>query len=450
MAADPSITAMEAVILRQRIATGSLTALEVAEAFLANVAEREPQVGAWAFLDAEYVLNQARSLDAYRGTGRPLGPLHGIPVGLKDIIDTSGMPTENGTVVDKARMPAKDAAVVRRLKAAGAVIMGKTKTTELAYLEPAVTRNPHHPDHTAGGSSVGSAAAVAAGMVPLAIGTQTGGSVVRPASYCGVVGYKPSFGMISRAGILAQSPSLDTVGVFARSMADAALLADVLCGDDPEDRSTVRAPPPQLLERAQSDAPVAPAFAFVRTPFWQSAEPGMQAGMEEVAALLGEHCFEAELPPAFGEALAIRETINLAEMSKCYHRYTLHGESSLSETIRRALKRGSEIPARDYIAALDWPDVLNAGLWAIFGRCDAILTPAAPGPAPADRGTTGPSTFNGMWTLCGLPTITLPILSDESGMPMGVQLVGRRGDDGRLLRTANWLLRFLGVPRREK
>jgi Asp-tRNA(Asn)/Glu-tRNA(Gln) amidotransferase A subunit family amidase len=273
----------------------------------------------------------------------------------------------------------------------------------------------------------------------LAVGTQTGGSVIRPAAYCGTVGFKPSFGAISRTGILAQSPSLDTVGVFARSVPDAALLADGLFGHDPRDPATEPAPPPRLLETALSRPPLPPIFAFVRPPGWADAAPETRAALEELAALLGEQCFEVPLPGAFDEAAAIRERINFAEMAKCYHSYERRGRDQLSATLCAALDAGKAIPARDYIAALDWPDVLYAGVAEILTRCDAILAPAAPGPAPEGLASTGSAIFNGLWTLCRTPAVTIPVL-EAGGLPMGVQLVGRRGDDARLLRTARWLM----------
>ncbi|MBM9596015.1 amidase [Roseitranquillus sediminis] len=434
-----SLTALE---LRDRLARGSLSAVDLAQACLEQIAAREPEVQAWAWLESEHVLDQARTLDRYRQTGRPLGPLHGLPVALKDIIDTRRIPTENGTSIDAGRVPAKDATVVDRLRAAGAVIAGKTVTTELAFLHPGKTRNPANGGHTPGGSSSGSAAAVAAGMVPLAVGTQTGGSVIRPAAYCGVVGFKPTFGSIPRTGILSQSPSLDTVGVFARTVEDAALLSDALFGYDAGDRSTNAMPPPRLLTTARSEAHVRPTFAFVRPPGWEEASEEVVLAMRELSDALGEYCFEAVLPKAFEEAVAVRERINFAEMAKCYHHYERRGGDQLSEVLRAAMQTGSNMPARDYIAALDWPEILNAGLAEIFQRCDAILTPATPSPAPAGLGSTGSSIFNGLWTLCGTPAVTLPLLESEAGLPMGVQLVGPQGEDARLLRTARWLATF--------
>ena len=233
-----AILGLGAVEMRDRLASGALRAVDLVEACLARIAALEPEVGAWAWLDGDHALQQAQRLDQWRQSGKPLGPLHGLPVGLKDIIDTKGIPTENGTPIDAGRVPAEDAWIVARLRAARPGRRSAFSPGCCAFMHPGKTRNPHNSAHTPGGSSQGSAAAVAAGMVPLSIGTQTGGSVIRPASFCGIVGLKPSFGLIPRTGILPQSPFLDTVGVFARSVADCALLADVLVGHDPADRAT--------------------------------------------------------------------------------------------------------------------------------------------------------------------------------------------------------------------
>ena len=357
---------------------------------------------------------------------------------LKDIIDTARIPTENGSAADAGRVPDKDAWIVSRLKAEGALLIGKTVTAELAYLHPGPTRNPANPAHTPGGSSSGSAAAVAAGMAPLAIGSQTGGSVIRPAAFCGITGFKPSFGAIPRSGVLSQSPSLDTLGVFARDTEDAALLAEALFGHDAADPATVPAPAPRLLEIAGQAAPVAPSFAFVRMPGHAEAHPDTIAAFDELAHHLAGQCFEAPLPRAYDDAVALRERINFAEMAACYHRYD-RADAPLSTEMKEALDRGRGLSAKDYLTAKDWQKVLGAGIDEILERADAILCPAAPGPAPKGLGSTGSSVFNGLWTMTGHPAVTLPLLEAADGMPMGVQLVGRRGDDARLLRTASWL-----------
>ncbi|PJF09038.1 amidase [Pseudorhodobacter sp. MZDSW-24AT] len=436
-----AILSLSAVELRDRLASGALRAVELVEACLARIAAREPDVQAWAWLDGDYALEQARTLDKRRLAGLPIGPLHGLPVGLKDIIDTKGIPTANGTAIDAGRVPTEDAWLVARLRASGAIVMGKTVTTECAFLHPGKTRNPHNPDHTPGGSSQGSAAAVAAGMVPLAIGTQTGGSIIRPASYCGVVGFKPSFGLIPRSGVLMQSPFLDTIGVFAKTPEDCALLAETLTGHDPADTATAPLPTPRLLDVALSPAPVTPTFAIVTLPGQDQADPQMQAAMAELAGLLPD-CFELPLS-GFEEVAAARQRINFAEMSKCYFGLERRGRDLMSDPLRAAMDEGKAVLARDYIAALDWRTLMNAGLEQIFERCDAILCPAALGPAPQGLASTGSPLFNGLWTLAGVPALTLPLFTAENGLPMGLQLVGRRGDDARLLRSARWLSQHL-------
>lgn len=450
MAADAPPVTLGAVELRDRLASGALLAEDLVKACLARIAAREPQVQAWAYVDGEYALAQARKLDAHRAAGRPVGPLHGLPVGLKDIIDTVRIPTENGAALDKGRVPTRDAFVTERLKAAGAVILGKTVTTELAFMHPGKTRNPHDPAHTPGGSSSGSAAAVADGMVPLALGTQTGGSIIRPAAFCGVTGFKPSFGTIPRRGVLTQSPFLDTVGVFAADPEGAALLAEVLYGHDEADPATTLAPHPRLLEMAQAKPPLAPVFALVKPPGWAGADPDLHAAFAELAETLGDQAFEVSLPALFDEAADIRKRINFAEMARCYHRYGRDGMETLGPATRDALHEGNAIMARDYIAALDWRAVLNAALGEIFERCDAILCPAAPGPAPKGLESTGDPIFNGLWSLCGTPAVSLPLLTASNGLPMGVQLVGPVGGDGRLLRTSVWLSRLAEQQANEK
>jgi len=332
---------------------------------------------------------------------------------------------------------------VSRLRAAGAVILGKTVTTELAYLAPSKTRNPLALDRTPGGSSSGSAAAVAAGMVPLALGTQTGGSVIRPASFCGIVGFKPSFGLLPRSGVLRTSRRLDTVGTFGRSLEDAALLADVLAGHDPADPDTRPTAPPQLLATALSEPPVRPLLAYVKTPAWSDIEPDCAAGFTELAAALGERCDEVELPGLFAEGASAHRRIMLAEIAHNLRHYYDRGANRLTEQTRAAVEEGRQIAAAEYLASLDWRETLYAGLEEVFDRYDAILTPAAPGQAPQGLQSTGSAAFNVLWSLTGVPAIALPLLNGADGLPVGVQLIGPRGDDGRLLRSARWLVKTL-------
>lgn len=432
----PDLTALDA---RDRMVRGEFTALDYCEALLKRIDEREPEVGAFAHFDADFARTQAKACDAHRATGRATGPLHGLPVGVKDIVDTRDFPTENGTPIDAGRRPGEDAVVVQRLKAAGAVIMGKTVTTELGARTPRGTRNPHHREHTPGGSSSGSAAAVGAGMVALGIGTQTNGSVIRPASFCGIVGFKPSFGLIPRTGVLPQAPPLDTLGVFARSAADAGLLVDALAGHEPRDRDTRPAPPPRLLQTALTDPPVTPALAFVKTFAWEHAEAETREGFAELVAALGETCHEVALPDTFLEGDRALVTITNVGLGRNYKPWYDRGKDQLSDFMRTMIEEGETIPAVDYLEALDWQTALRVGINQLFERYDAIITPAAPGEAPQGLDSTGNSAFNNLWSLLGVPALTLPLLEGPKGLPVGVQVVGRHGDDARLLRTARWL-----------
>lgn len=422
------------------VASGEFSAVDLVEACLGRIAERDGDIEAWAHLDPDFALEQARERDASRATGQALGPLHGVPVGVKDIIDTRDAPTENGTVLDSGRRPSADARVVTLLKEAGAVIMGKTVTTELAVYEPGRTRNPHDRDHTPGGSSSGSAAAVSAGMVPLAVGTQTNGSVIRPAAYCGVVGLKPTHGRISRRGVLAQSRPLDTVGVMARTVKDAALIADVLAVYDDGDPDMIVRARPRLAETIAAGPPLPPAFAFVRTPVWDEADEETREAFGELAEFLGEACDEVPLPEPFDHAVGWHRTVMCADQAKSFAGYYERGRDDLSEILREMIEEGQKTSAVDYNRAVEWRDVLSSGLDKIFDRYDAIVTPAATGVAPAGLDSTGSPVFCTLWTYCGVPAVSLPLLEGSKGLPLGVQLVGRRGDDARLLRTARWLV----------
>ncbi|GGB45714.1 glutamyl-tRNA amidotransferase subunit A [Roseibium aquae] len=434
MSAD--ILTLSAIELRDRLAAGQLTAQAVTRACIARVEARDPEVRAFSWFDPQAALAQAERLDALKASGAPLGPLHGLPVGVKDIIDTEGIPTENGCPVDAGRVPVRDAAVVRRLKRAGAVMFGKTVTTELAFLHPNVTRNPNNLDHTPGGSSSGSAAAVADGMVPLAIGTQTGGSVIRPASFCGITGYKPSFGAICKEGVLVQSHSLDTLGTFARDPAGAALLADVLF--DPTEGEGGEAGC-RLETAASSPSDRAPVLGFVKLPGWERADSALHGAFDALVERIGGQVVHLSLPDVFGDAAAHRAVINAAEMGYHLKRYLDEGAAHLGLATRTAIAEGLEVPAVDYLAAKAIQAKMPEALVPLFAQCDAILCPAAPGPAPVSLTSTGDSIFNGLWTMAGTPAITLPLLKAENGLPMGVQLVGAVGRDADLLAAAGWL-----------
>jgi Asp-tRNA(Asn)/Glu-tRNA(Gln) amidotransferase A subunit family amidase len=421
------------------IAAGEITSEQLVEACLARTHAVEPQVQAWQYLDPEHALTQARARDLDHKEGRPGGPLHGVPVGIKDIIDTVDMPTEDGTVLHAGRTPDRDATVVAMLRAAGAVIMGKTVTTECANAEPGKTRNPHNPERTPGGSSSGSAAGVAAGMIPVALGTQTNGSVIRPAAFCGVYGFKPTHGLVPRQGILKLSRSLDHVGVFARTLEDIALLAGELAGFDERDPDTRPRARIAFSQVAASEPPLAPRLAFVKTPLWENAEDETKEAFAELAGVLGGECEAFNLPESVREAWDWHRTIMEAEMAANLDLEWEKGRDRISESLRGRLASGREVRALDYQKALARIPILNDGFDELYARFDAILTPSAPGTAPA-LATTGDPAFCTLWTLCGMPALNLPLMSGANGLPMGVQLVGRRGDDARLLRTARWLV----------
>lgn len=432
-----SLSASEAARL---IREGVISSGQLVEACLARVREVDEQVQAWTFLDQDYALAQARALDQLRLEGKPIGPLHGVPVGIKDIFDTADMPTENGSVLCAGRTPSRDATAVAMLRAAGAVIMGKTVTTEFAYFSPGKTRNPHNPEHTPGGSSSGSAAAVAMEMVPLALGSQTNGSTIRPAAFCGVLGFKPTHGLISRHGVLTLSRTLDHVGLFARTVEDIALLAEQLVGydeRDPDTRPRARIP---FIEVAAGEPPLPPMFAFVKTPHWERTDETTKEGFAELIEDLGERVEEIELFPSAAEAWEWHRTIMDAEMAANLEREYEKGRDRLSEPLRALLARGREVRAIDYQRARSRIQPMYESFVELFEqRYDAILTPAAAGGAPKGLASTGDPSFCTLWTLCGMPAVSVPLLQSANGLPIGVQLVGPRDGDARLLRTARWL-----------
>ena len=439
------ITALPAAEAARAIAAGELLSEELVDACLQVIDAREPQVQAWQALDRDHAREQARAADEVRRAGRPVGPLHGVPVGLKDNIDTAELPTEDGTVLHTGRRPLHDATLVTRLRGAGALVLGKTVTTELAYFTPGKTCNPHAPKHTPGGSSSGSAAAVAAGMVPLAVGTQTNGSVIRPASFCGVVGYKPSFGAISRHGVLRTSRSLDQVGVFARSVRDAALFARCLAGYDPADADTANLSWQQLDAVAVSPPPLDPAFGLLRSRLWDQAAADTLAGFDELAEELGAAIQRFDLGDVGLEINRTQQTVMRAEMAFSLGGEYRRGKDRMSARLVELIESGNQVSAVDYQQARHLAGRLHDEVEALFDACDVLLMPAAIGTAPEGLESTGDPLFCSMASLFGMPAISLPLLVGENGLPIGVQLVGRRFDDARLLRAANWLVTRLAT-----
>ena len=428
-----------AVETARAVRAGEIDAVEVTQSCLDRIAQIEDTIQAWAHLDPDRALEQARAADEARRDGKPLGPLHGVPVGIKDIFDTADYPTEDGTVLHAGRRPDSDATVVARLRAAGAVIMGKTVTTELAMYAPGKTCNPHDPTRTPGGSSSGSAAAVAAHMVPLCLGSQTNGSVIRPASYCGVVGFKPTHGFVSRHRVLQLSRPLDQIGVFARSVDDIALMSESIVGFDERDPDTRPRAMPRFLAIAREEPPVTPRLAFVRSPVWDQAEPSTRDAFAELCEFLGETIEEIDLPSAFEAAVTWHRTIMEADLARSFETEYARGKDRLSATLREMIERGQKVLAVDYNEAVGKISALNEFLGEIFHHFDVIVTPATTGEAPSGLDSTGSPIFCTLWTLCGVPALSLPLMTGPSDLPVGVQLVGPRGDDARLLRTARWL-----------
>jgi Asp-tRNA(Asn)/Glu-tRNA(Gln) amidotransferase A subunit family amidase len=360
------------------------------------------------------------------------------------------MTTTAGSLALEGSIAPRDAFIVERLRAAGAVIMGKTVTTEYAYRHPGKTTNPHDAGRTPGGSSSGSAAAVAAHMVPGAIGSQTNGSVIRPAAFCGVVGFKPTHGLIPRSGMLLLSRTLDHVGVFARTVEDAALLAESVAGYDDEDPDTRPIARPPLAAVAASEPPLPPRLAFVRSPVWERAETDTRQAFQGLVETLKDTVVEVEPGAGLERAFGMHRTIMEVEMAYNLRRDYDKAGGQLSAALRAQIERGRVHAAIDYSAAVAGIASLNAVLDPLFDEFDAILTPSAPGEAPRGLDQTGDASFCTLWTYLGTPAVTLPLLRSAAGMPLGVQLVGRRDGDARLLRTARWLVAALGGGRRRR
>jgi Asp-tRNA(Asn)/Glu-tRNA(Gln) amidotransferase A subunit family amidase len=414
------LSATEAAAL---LASRKLGALELAEACLAQVAKREHLVKAWAYIEPDQVLAQARALDA----SEQHGPLHGVPVGIKDIIDTADMPTEYGTTIYAGNRPAWDAACVNAIRAAGGIIMGKTVTAELATSFQGKTANPHNLAHTPGGSSSGSAAAVADFMVPLALGTQTGGSVIRPSSYCGVVGYKPSFGLINRNGVKQVAESLDTIGLIGRTVPDVALLAAAITGRFP-------------LAKTTRDKP--PRIGIWRTFELQEAAPETVAALDNAARILaaaGAVVREATMHRLFAELGGAQRDIQYFEMAQSLgFEMRRHGDR-ISSMLRGQIEHGMRCTPELYDSKQAVAAQCRKLIDDVFGEFDILLTPSAPGEAHAGLEGTGSAVFNRNWTLLRLPCVNIPASLGPHGLPVGVQVVGRFAHDAGTLAAAAWV-----------
>ena len=420
------LTASEIV---QAIAGRQSTAEAVARACLDHIAAREPQVEAWQFLDPDLVLKQARALDA---SGR-VGPLQGVPVGIKDIIDTCDMPTEYGTPIHQGHRPRIDAAVVALTRRAGGIIMGKTVTTEFANRHPGKTRHPQDPTRTPGGSSSGSAAAVGDHMVPLGVGTQTTGSTIRPAAFCGCVGYRPTWGDIRCHGVMEAAGSVDTVGLIARSVEDIALYRDVLLGI-----------PPQPLATKLIDAP---RIGFCRTPYWDQCDATTQQSLEDCAARLaraGAHVSEVTLPSEFERTAEAHRWVSSFEFARNRAWEIDNHYEMISETLRNnRLKDGLACSFDTYRASRSVLARLRRSLHDVFRDYEVLLVPAVSGEAPVGLNATGNASHCLIWTSTHVPCMTLPLFSGPNGLPVGAQLIAARNHDRLLFEAARWVTRCM-------
>jgi Asp-tRNA(Asn)/Glu-tRNA(Gln) amidotransferase A subunit family amidase len=428
-----------ALSLVERTRGGQTTVVAVMRAHLDRIKALEPQVRAFAHFDAAATLTAAERADKQRGLGNPPGPLHGLPVAVKDIIDTNDFPTEHGGELFRGRQPKHDATIVKRLRAAGAIVIGKTVTSQYALFVPGPTRNPRDLTRTPGGSSSGSAAAVAAGFVPVALGTQTNGSIIRPASYCGIVGFKPSLGVLPRTGILRHMALIDHPGVFVGSVVDAALVVDTIAGEDVED-SFSRNLPGALLD-ATVDRGKTPRLAFTFGPFESRAEPGAREALKSFLACLPLRVDAIELGPEFAVAEATLRALMCAGVAEALGPDIDAAVERVPELVVRLVEEGRALSAVDLLAAWTRRGGIRSELIARMSEYDALLTFASTGPAPSSSDGTGDPIFATLWTLIGAPAYSLPLLLSDSGLPIGVQAVGAPGRDAELTSAAAWLMR---------
>ncbi len=425
--------------LVSKIKDSQLTSVEICKKYIDRVNEFEKDVKAWAHLNKKLLLEKAAEADEHRRSGKPTGPLHGIPVAVKDIIGTLDMPTECGTVIRKGKSYSQNAEIVDLLLSAGAIVMGKTATSELAYLGPSKTSNPHDYSRTPGGSSSGSAASVASFMAPLSIGSQTGGSVIRPASYCGVVGYKPTYGLISRNGVLTTSEKLDHIGVFGRSVEDVALLAKVLIKKDNYDSATVHYSTENMLDEVKKGPLFEPKFIFYKTEHWKIIEKKSREAFEYFIKSFKNNIEVFDTPSYFKDINKYHQIIHETDLANNFALYYKKYKKKLSKYMQDAIVKGNKHSAKEYAEAIDFMKRSYESYQEVFEDYHGVLSPSSPGVAPKGLKSTGTAEFNKVWSYLGTPCISLPVLQGEGNLPLGVQLTGARFDDHRFLGIANWL-----------
>ena len=425
--------------LVKQVKDAKLTSVEICQSYIERINKFEKDIKAWVHFDKKLLLEKAEKADNYRKSGKPTGPLHGIPVALKDIIDTYDMPTECGTVLRKGKTQSQNAEIVDLLKSAGAIIMGKTATSELAFLGPPVTRNPHDYSRTPGGSSSGSAAVIAAHMAPLSIGSQTGGSVIRPASYCGVVGYKPSYGLISRNGVLRTSYALDHIGVFGKTVEDVALLAKVLIKKDSHDQATVYYSAEDMLEVCRKKPLFEPKFIFYKTNSWKKVDKKSRESFEFFINAFKKNIEVFDTPPYFKDINKYHQIIHETDLSNNFQDYYKQSKNKLSKEMQSAISRGMKYSAKEYTEAIDFMKRSYESYNEVFEDYHGVLSPCSTGVADKGLKSTGSADFNKVWSYLHTPAISLPLLQGENNLPLGVQLIGDKYDDLRFLGVARWL-----------
>ncbi len=425
--------------LANKIKDAQLTSVEVCEKYLERINKFEKDVKAWAHFDKKILLEKAAEADDHRRSGKPVGLLHGVPIAIKDIIGTVDMPTECGTVIRKGKSYSQNAEIVDLLHASGAIVMGKTATSELAYLGPPATTNPHDKTRTPGGSSSGSAATVASFMAPASIGSQTGGSIIRPASYCGVVGYKPSYGLISRNGVLRTSYSLDQIGMFGRKVEDVAMLAKVLIKKDKYDTSTIHYSTENILSEMKKGPLFEPKFIFYKTDHWKIIDKKSREAFEYFIKSFKKNIEVFDTPSYFKDIHKYHQIIHETDLANNFSVYYKKFKKKLSKYMQDAISNGNKYSAKEYAEAIDFMKRSYESYEEVFEDYHGVLSPSSPGVAPKGLKSTGTAEFNKVWSYLGTPCISLPLLEGENNLPLGVQLIGNKYDDHRFLGVAKWL-----------
>ena len=425
--------------LASKIRDAQLSSVDVCKAFIERIEKFDKEIKAWAHFDKKVLLEKAEEADEHRRSGKPLGSLHGVPVAVKDIIGTIDMPTECGTVIRKGKSYSQNAEIIDMLHSAGALVMGKTATSELAFLGPSDTTNPHDNSRTPGGSSSGSAAAVASFMAPVSIGSQTGGSIIRPASYCGVVGYKPTYGLISRNGVLRTSYNLDHMGVFGRSVEDVAMLAKVLIKKDKYDPATIHYSADNFVEETKKGPLFEPKFIFYKTEHWKLIDKKSQGAFEYFIKSFPKNIEVFDTPSYFKDIHKYHQIIHETDLANNFSVYYKKYKKKLSKYMQDAIANGNKHSAKEYAEAIDFMKRSYESYQEVFEDYHGVLSPSSPGVAPKGLKSTGTAEFNKVWSYMGTPCISLPLLEGENNLPLGVQMIGDKYDDHRFLGVANWL-----------